>query len=450
MSQIDGNIVIVPTIISGVTGSLAFMPAGLTTSSYEVTGSDLETFIRETASFTIDAIDNQLTFKIPATASGQSQDITALFVTSSGINPRVGIGTTEPKSTLEFLETSDTTRGSELVLAGSRTTKGAIIGDSAGILNFAIPTGSANILDSGSVGKIKGIVTNETATGVEGKLTLELFKNVNQSEDVIEFGYNLGHVSGLFNAVFTSSIELKDFTSVGYSRLSMYDFSDSLTFEVLNGNITASGNISASGDIIAGNITSNGYGVVSQSGNFVNNEFIVAVGTNAVTSSDALAVDSDGNLGIGTPNPEVRLHMLGEAPQTTQILMEQFNNTADAPDIRTRRYRGTSASRADVQIGDYLFRLNVHGQDDGTSELYGSMRFDVDGTNQDALEWGLQTRDTTGTVADRITVDSSGGVNILGGLEVGPTLQFQTQSTPPTAVAGTLYIDSNYDLYIAQ
>jgi hypothetical protein len=178
--------------------------------------------------------------------------------------------------------------------------------------------------------------------------------------------------------------------------------------------LSVSGSISASGAVIAGNITSNGYGVISQSGDFVTNEFIVAASPYSVTSSDALAVNSDGDLGIGTPNPEVRLHMLGEAPQTTQILMEQFNDTADAPDIRTRRYRGTSASRADVQTGDYLFRLNVHGQDDGTSELYGSMRFDVDGTDQDALEWGLQTRDTGGTVADRIKINSIGNVIING------------------------------------
>lgn len=192
--------------------------------------------------------------------------------------------------------------------------------------------------------------------------------------------------------------------------------SGTLSIDGPAGHITASGNISASGDIIGGTFTSNGNSVISQSGAFVNNEFIVAVGTSAVTSSDALAVDSDGNLGIGTPNPEVRLHMLGEAAQTTQILMEQFNNTQDAPDIRTRRYRGTSASRADVQTGDYLFRLNVHGQDGGASELYGSMRFDVDSSDQDALEWGLQTRDTVGNVSDRITIDSAGDVTISGSL----------------------------------
>ena len=192
---------------------------------------------------------------------------------------------------------------------------------------------------------------------------------------------------------------------------------------VLN-NITSSGNINASGTII-----SNNKNVVSQSGAFTNNEFIIAVGDGAVTSSDALAVDSDGNLGIGIPNPEVRLHMLGEDAQTTQILMEQFNNTTDAPDIRTRRYRGTSASRADVQTGDYLFRLNVHGQDDGSSEVYGSMRFDVDSLDQDALEWGLQTRDTAGTVADRIKINSSGdseftsNITASGNISSSGTLQ---------------------------
>lgn len=320
MAQFNESASIVPITTFGPAGEFVFFPTGTLTSSLDP-GNFLAS-MEETASFILEFTTSSraLQLRIPATSSGQTQDIIALFITSSGANPRVGIGTTNPQSTLEFLETSDTTKGSELVLAGSRTTKGAIIGDSAGILNFAIPTGSANILDSGSVGKIKGIVTNETSTGVEGKLALELFKNVNQSEDVIEFGYNLGHVSGLFNAVFTSSIELKDFTSVGYSRLSMYDFSDSLTFEVLNGDVTASGNISASGDIIATNFTATGYltatnitaSIISASDNII---------TNTLTASSAL---------------------------------------------------------------------------------------------------------------------------------VENTLQFQTQSSPPTAVAGTLYLDSNYDLYIAQ
>jgi hypothetical protein len=177
--------------------------------------------------------------------------------------------------------------------------------------------------------------------------------------------------------------------------------------------------IEDNGDLdVEGAITSQDYFVVSRSGAFTSNEFIIAVGDGAVTSSDALAVDSAGNLGIGTPNPEVRLHMLGEAAQTTQILMEQFNDTADAPDIRTRRYRGTSASRADVQAGDYLFRLNVHGQDGGSSELYGSMQYDVSSTDQDACVWRIQTRDEGGTNATRLTIDKAGDATFAGDLAI--------------------------------
>ena len=225
----------------------------------------------------------------------------------------------------------------------------------------------------------------------------------------------------------------------------------------LSGSFTASADISASGDIkgnnatFTGDVTSNGYGIVSQSGDFVTNEFIVAASPHSVTSSDALAVNSDGDLGIGTPNPEVRLHMLGEAPQTTQILMEQFNDTADAPDIRTRRYRGTSASRADVQTNDYLFRLNVHGEKSG-QQLYGSMRFDVDSTNADAMFWGLQTRDTAGTTADRITIDSSGDVNILGQLSINGISDVSaslaaagTVDTSGTPASGQIAIFSDSD-----
>ena len=178
-----------------------------------------------------------------------------------------------------------------------------------------------------------------------------------------------------------------------------------------------SGTLSNTGSIeSSGTIKSQGNFVVSRSSAFTDNEFLVADGAGGITSTDALAVNSDGDLGIGTPNPEVRLHMLGEAPQTTQILMEQFNNTADAPDIRTRRYRGTSASRADVQAGDYLFRLNVHGQDGGASELYGSMQYDVSSTDQDACVWRIQTRDEDGTNATRLTIDKSGDATFSGEL----------------------------------
>ena len=255
MSQISGNTVIVPTLIAGNSGSLAFMPAGIPTASYQVTGSDLDAFIRATASFTIDALDNQFKITIPSGSSGQSSDIIPLFITSSGINPRVGIGTTTPQSAFDFKDITDSTKGTEFLLRSSKTTKGADVGDTAGSINFAVDSGSFTSLETtGSIGKIKGIVTSESSNGVQGKIAFELFKGVTSSDNAIEFGYGLGHINNTYNAVFTSSIELKDRTSTGRSQFMMYDDTDALKFSILNGNITASGAISASGDLIVNTI----------------------------------------------------------------------------------------------------------------------------------------------------------------------------------------------------
>jgi len=190
-----------------------------------------------------------------------------------------------------------------------------------------------------------------------------------------------------------------------------------------------SGSFNATNAITASIISASTYvGVPNITSDFTDNQFLVADGTGGVTSTDALAVDSSGNLGIGTSTPEVRLHMEGDGPQTVQIRMEQYNDTADAPDIRTRRGRGTAASPSDVQTGDYLFRLNVEGRDGGADVSYGSMQFDVDGTDQDAANYRIQTRDTNGTLATRMEIDNAGDVEFTGdltvdGLSINQTLQ---------------------------
>ena len=133
-------------------------------------------------------------------------DLTYMVITASGDNPRVGIGTSNPITTFEFKEVNDSTKGSELLLVGSRTTRGADVGDTAGVVNFAIETGSTDFTQTGSIGKIKGIVTSEANDGVTGKIVFELFKGVHSSQDVIEFFYDTNN----YKAIYTSSIEMKD------------------------------------------------------------------------------------------------------------------------------------------------------------------------------------------------------------------------------------------------
>jgi len=151
------------------------------------------------------------------------------------------------------------------------------------------------------------------------------------------------------------------------------------------GAITTSGNVTA-GNLRADNLTTE-------------NAFAIVGSDNNLIQDTTLSVDPSSNyLGINQTSPEVTLHMTGEGAQTTQIRMEQYNDSADAPDVRTRRYRGTVASPSAVQSGDYLFRSN-HEYYNGTSLLVGGA-FAFDNTNNANRTQFSVAVDTDGTGAD--------------------------------------------------
>ena len=209
--------------------------------------------------------------------------------------------------------------------------------------------------------------------------------------------------------------------------------------------VSSSGDVEINGDLtVSDSITSNGSKILSQSGDFVNNEFLIAVGKSGVTSSDAMAVDDDGNLGIGISDPEVRLHMVGDGPQTSQIRMEQYNDTSDAPDIRTRRGRGTYASKSDVQTGDYLFRLNVEGRKGDADVGYASLQFDVDGSDADAINYKLTSRDTAGNSSVRHLIDGNGDTQITGSLDVSGTITGDGSGLTGITVANNAITHAKY------
>jgi hypothetical protein len=202
-----------------------------------------------------------------------------------------------------------------------------------------------------------------------------------------------------------------------------------------------SGSLNTTGDIT---------GSALQLGNLGAANEILIVGANTeVTSSNLLAIDTvNERVGIGTSTPQVKLDLVGESSGEAQVRVAQHDNSTDGPDIRFFKSHGTAAVPSAVANDDYIGAVNAFAYDGSTYIQSGFFGFQADGTDGDS-KFGLRTR-VDGTLTDRITIDSSGGVNILGGLEVGPTLQFQTQSTPPTAVAGALYVDSDNNLYIGQ
>jgi len=182
-----------------------------------------------------------------------------------------------------------------------------------------------------------------------------------------------------------------------------------------NLNNIPSGIISGSEQLPSGLISGSSQleGFVSQSGNFVANETIIATGTNSVTSSNILALDTVNNyLGINQSSPEVTLHMTGDGAQTAQIRMEQYNDSSDAPDIRTRKARGTSASPAKNNAGDFIYRQNSERYNGSSYTTVGQFAVDANSSNADRFQLTLTVSEDGNTIdaaAAQFKIDGNDG-----------------------------------------
>jgi hypothetical protein len=142
----------------------------------------------------------------------------------------------------------------------------------------------------------------------------------------------------------------------------------------------------------------------------VANEIVMVGSNNSLTSSTILSLDPANNyIGINQPNPEVTLHMTGDGAQTAQIRMEQYNDSADAPDVRTRKARGTSASPTAPNAGDYLFRQNVERYNGSGYSTMHSQQFDLADDDATKAVYQLQT-DIGSGLADRMVIDKEGNI----------------------------------------
>ena len=129
----------------------------------------------------------------------------------------------------------------------------------------------------------------------------------------------------------------------------------------------------------------------TQSSGLTANEFVVVNATgNGITSDSTLNIDTNNNyLGINQSSPEVTLHMTGEGAQTAQIRMEQHNDTADAPDVRTRKSRGTAASPTSNNAGDFIYRSNHERYNGSSWTTVGQLAVDANGSNANRFQLSL-------------------------------------------------------------
>jgi len=176
-----------------------------------------------------------------------------LFISSSGgSGSRVGIGTTDPKSTIDFKSVDNSSIGTELILRSARSSiTGALSGDEGGSINFTIDSGSfTDLKTSGSLAKIKTIVSSVGAGGAEGTLAFTISKGVGaEGRDVFKYGYAIGGEGATFAQLQTGSLIITDFGALAPSKIKMIDYDGTINFQAFEGDITASGDISASGTI---------------------------------------------------------------------------------------------------------------------------------------------------------------------------------------------------------
>ena len=179
-----------------------------------------------------------------------------LFISSSDKQSRIGIGTTDPKSNIDFKTVEDSATGTEIILRTARSDRGALTGDEGGSINFTIDSGSyTNLKTEGSLAKIKTNVTEIGAGGVQGILAFSLSKGAGaEGHDAFKYGYNINGET-TFAQIQTGSLIITDFGATQPSKIRMINFDGDIDFETLNGSITASGEISASGELYGNQLT---------------------------------------------------------------------------------------------------------------------------------------------------------------------------------------------------
>ena len=267
---------------------------------------------------------------IPSEANGTSEDAIVFFITSSGRNPLIGIGTDNPQSTFDIKDQVDNSKGVELLIRNARTTtKGADPGDAAGTINFIIDSGSYNnIQTSGSVAKITTEVLNVTDEGAIGDLLFQTAQTEKEEPiTIMRMGHNgssltssldistsltadkiaLGTVAvGNVNSGgigMSGDLSVLGNTSLGNQSSDTHEF---------NGSITASNDISASGNISASRLTLESSGstildVIGSQGQLFSITDSLSGSLFAVsdiTGLPILEVFSDDTVKIGTFNDE--------------------------------------------------------------------------------------------------------------------------------------------------
>jgi len=322
-----------PILVPFYSGSLAFLPPGISTSSFYVTGAAVGDLLEASSAIILesDPISGRyLQFRTPSSSLGTSDDKIQFFISNS-IAPKIGIGTSNPLATLDIVDVENTAEGFVFLIRNARTvTKGGDPGDAAGTINFIIDSGSYDkITTSGSVGKIVSEVDAINTEGVGGHIRFEVSdtNTSNLSNNPVEVlrlvkdSSDIDDVTVKVTGSLSSTVKIKAGTAVEagtYVDANTYLRGNSLkigvTTEPGSGNaiilgdlkvtnitgsiISASGAITGSdvyiddwGSVSASLSSAGGGGAVATYTNGVDNRIITSTGTDSINGEANLTFD---------------------------------------------------------------------------------------------------------------------------------------------------------------
>ncbi len=191
-------------ILSGSLNANGFITSSIQTFSLRATGS----------------AGSQFQIIIPSGSTGENVDTTALFITSSGSTPFLGIGTTNPKSSLDIRDVSDTGEGTLQIFESSRSDRGGNVGDKAGTLLFTVPSGSFNdYRSSGSIATIESEITTVNDEGVAGDL---VFKSAASTKVAPSEVFRVNQITSNFS----SSLKTHGSLTIGTNSVLMTNIED--------------------------------------------------------------------------------------------------------------------------------------------------------------------------------------------------------------------------------
>jgi hypothetical protein len=133
---------------------------------------------------------------------------------------------------------------------------------------------------------------------------------------------------------------------------------------------------------------------------------------------NAAMIDSNGNFGIGTTNPQFQFDLQGTGG--SPMSLTRFSNTASSTSISLRHSRGAAVgTNTIVQNGDTLGSLIFSGANGTGYDSSSAVRGEVDGTPGASADMPgrlifLTCADGSATLSERLRIDNAGQIGVGG------------------------------------